>query len=199
MQFRMSEKGKKCNFVCAKKGKRAIWQFRFNVAVKAELSASEERAKEQLAKKEAELKRLELGAEVRKTKHHETMRLLGDKKKVSTDNRSWVLDYFCETVCLPISEINHFFSVSDPGCLSRFFHPVFRIRIFSIPDTGSTSKNLSILTQNIPSKLSEIWSGLFIPDPDPDSVSIPDPGSRGSKRHRIPDPRSCSATQNFLD
>ncbi len=54
--------------------------------MKAELGASEERAREQLAKKEAELKRLELGAEVRKTKHHETMRLLGDKKKVSTDN-----------------------------------------------------------------------------------------------------------------
>ncbi len=51
--------------------------------MKAELGASEERAREQLAKKEAELKRLELGAEVRKTKHHETMRLLGDKKKVS--------------------------------------------------------------------------------------------------------------------
>jgi hypothetical protein len=48
------------------------------------------------------------------------------------------------------------------------------------------------------SKLSEIWSGLFIPDPDPDFLPIPDPGSRGqkgtgsrvqgSKRHRIPDP-----------
>ncbi len=30
---------------------------------------------------------------------------------------------------------------------------------------------------------------LFIPDPDPDVLSITDPGSRmqGSKRHRIPD------------
>ncbi len=28
----------------------------------------------------------------------------------------------------------------------------------------------------------------FIPDPDPDFLPIPDPGSRGSKRHRIPDP-----------
>jgi hypothetical protein len=91
VQFLLSEKLKKCNSVCAKKGKSAIsyerkrekGQFRFNIAVKAELGASEERAKEQLAKKEAELKRLELGAEVRKTKHHETMRLLGDKKKVS--------------------------------------------------------------------------------------------------------------------
>ncbi len=31
------------------------------------------------------------------------------------------------------------------------------------------------------SKLSEIWSGLFIPDPDPDLLPIPDPGSRGQK------------------
>ncbi len=26
------------------------------------------------------------------------------------------------------------------------------------------------------SNLSEIWSGLFIPDPDPDFLPIPDPG-----------------------
>ncbi len=69
-------------------------QFHCNVAVKAQLGASEERAREQLAKKEAELKRLELGAEVRKTKHHETMRLLGDKKKVRTDSRVWILIFF---------------------------------------------------------------------------------------------------------
>jgi hypothetical protein len=46
---------------------------------------------------------------------------------------------------------------------------------------GSSSKNLSILAQNIFSKLSEIWSWLFIPDPDPDFLLIPDPGSRGQK------------------
>jgi len=52
---------------------------------------------------------------------------------------------------------------------------------FSHP--GSLSKNLSILTQKITSKLSEIWFGLFIPDPDqdPEFVPIPDPGSRGQK------------------
>ncbi len=54
-----------------------------------------------------------------------------------------------------------FNSVADPGCLSR-------IRIFSIADPGSISKNLSILTQKIVTKLPEIWSGLFIPDPDAD-------------------------------
>jgi hypothetical protein len=43
------------------------------------------------------------------------------------------------------------------------------------------SKNLSILTQKIVSKLSEIGSGLVIPDPDPDFLPIPDPGSRGQK------------------
>ncbi len=53
-------------------------------------------------------------------------------------------------------------SDADPGCLSR-------IRIFSIPDPnffhpGSASKNLSILTQKIVSKLSEIWSGLYFHD-----------------------------------
>ncbi len=36
--------------------------------------------------------------------------------------------------------------------------------------------DLSILTQKIVSKLSEIWSGLFIPDPDTDFLPIPDLG-----------------------
>ncbi len=57
---------------------------------------------------------------------------------------------------------------------------------------GSASKNLSILTQTIVSKLSEIWSGLFSPDPHPWSGSrfFTHTGSwiQGSKRHRIPDP-----------
>ncbi len=44
-----------------------------------------------------------------------------------------------------------FFSVADPGCLSRildtnFSHPGSRIRIISIPVRGSASKNLNILT-----------------------------------------------------
>jgi hypothetical protein len=42
-------------------------------------------------------------------------------------------------------------SVVDPGYLSRipdpnFFHPGSRIRTVSIPDPGSASKNLSVLT-----------------------------------------------------
>jgi hypothetical protein len=65
--------------------------------------------------------------------------------------------------------------------------------MFSIPDPnfflpGSASKNLSILIQKIVSKLSEIWSGLSIPDPDPDFITHPGSWIHGSERHRIPDP-----------
>jgi hypothetical protein len=74
-----------------------------------------------------------------------------------------------------------------PG--SEFFpipDPESRVKKISDPGSGSASKsNLSILTQKIVSKLSEIWSGMIIPDPDLDFLPIPDPGS---KRHRIPDP-----------
>ncbi len=72
--------------------------------------------------------------------------------------------------------------IRDPGSRIRIFPSRIRIKEF-----------LSILTLKIVSKLLEIWSGLFIPDPDPDVWPIPDPGSRiqGSKRHRIPDPQHC--------
>jgi hypothetical protein len=52
-----------------------------------------------------------------------------------------------------------------------------------IPDHWSVyaSKNLSIFNPKIVSKLPEIWSGMFIPDPDLDLLPIPDPGSRGQK------------------
>jgi hypothetical protein len=52
---------------------------------------------------------------------------------------------------LRFAHLCHIFisSVADPGCLSlnRLFPS--RIRFFSIPDPGSASKNLSILTQKI--------------------------------------------------
>jgi hypothetical protein len=75
-------------------------------------------------------------------------------------------------------------SVADPGCLSwipdqNFSHPGSWAQSQKHPRFGSASKNLSILTQKIVSKLSKIWSGLFIPDPDPDFfffLPIPDPG-----------------------
>jgi hypothetical protein len=58
-------------------------------------------------------------------------------------------------------------SVADPECLSRIQDPNF-----SIPD---------------PPKLSEIRSGLFIPDPDPDFLPIPNPGVK-----KAPDPGSAT-------
>ncbi len=82
--------------------------------------------------------------------------------------------------------------IPDPG--SDFFPS--RIRTVSIPDPGSSSKNLSILTpkkaKEMVSKLQKIWSGLFIPDPGSGCwlSPIPDPGYRGQKgtQSRIPDP-----------
>ncbi len=89
-------------------------------------------------------------------------------------------------------------SVADPGYLSRipdpfffhpgsvFFHPGSRFQIFPIPDSGSASKNLSILTPKMVLKLSEIWPGcssrilIFYPS-----------RIQGSERHRIPDPEHC--------
>ncbi len=57
-----------------------------------------------------------------------------------------------------------------PSCSSGFgTNPESRIWIFSIPEPESASKNLSILTKKIDTKLWEIWSGLFIPNPDPGS------------------------------
>ncbi len=59
------------------------------------------------------------------------------------------------------------FSFADPN----FFHPGSRIRI----------KELKYFNPKIVSKHSDIWSGLFIPDPDPDFLPIPDPKPRGQR------------------
>jgi hypothetical protein len=91
--------------------------------------------------------------------------------------------------------------IPDPG--SAFF-PSW------ILDPWSSSKNLSILTQKMVSKLSEIWSGFFIPDTDPGSWLfihprsqswIPDPGSSVQKGtgSQITDPGSGSATLEISD
>ncbi len=81
----------------------------------------------------------------------------------------------------------------NPGCLYRIPDPNF-----SIPDPGS--KRLGSRIRNphqsiffnpkIVSKLTEIWYGMFIPDPDLDFLPNQDLGFwiQGSKRHRIPDP-----------
>ncbi len=93
--------------------------------------------------------------------------------EISTGTRACVADPGCLSPIQIFSIPDPNFSIPDPS----FFHPGFRIRIFPpsrIPD-------LHQRIYPVASKLSEIWSGLFIPDPDP--------GSRGQKgtRSRIPD------------
>jgi hypothetical protein len=66
-------------------------------------------------------------------------------------------------------------------------YPGSRIRVFSIMDPGSASKNLSMLTPKNGSKRSKIWFGFFIPDPDPDFLPIPDPAV-----NKAPDPGSAT-------
>jgi hypothetical protein len=81
-----------------------------------------------------------------------------------------------------------------PG--SEFFHPGSRVEKID----GSASKNLSILTPKIFSKLSEMLSRMLIPDPDPESSvfypsRIPDPGIKTA-----PDPGSGTATlRKFIE
>ncbi len=53
-----------------------------------------------------------------------------------------------------------------------------RIQIFSIPDPHQ--RILSIVTLKSVSKLSEIWSVLFIPDPDPDFYPSRSRGQKGT-------------------
>ncbi len=60
------------------------------------------------------------------------------------------------------------------------------------PESGSAWKKFKYFNPKIVSKLSEIWSGLFIPDPDPDF--IPDPRV---KKAPDPDPQHCF-TQSLL-
>jgi hypothetical protein len=83
--------------------------------------------------------------------------------------------------------------IPDPA--SDFFPS--RIRIVSIPDPGSASKNLSILTQNngfyaVGNMILVVHPGSRIPDPDPDFLPIPDPGVK-----KAPDPGSGSGTLHY--
>jgi hypothetical protein len=81
----------------------------------------------------------------------------------------------------PLCSAIQFASVADPGCLSW-------IQISSVLDPGSASKNLCVLTQ----KNGFQPLGNMIPDPDPDFLPIPGPGS---EKHQIPDPdlQHCSS------
>ncbi len=77
--------------------------------------------------------------------------------------------------------------IPDPG--SDFLPS--RIRTVSIPDTGSASKYLSILTPKKPKKwflsTRKYDPGCSSRIPDPDADFYPS-RIQGSKRHRIPDP-----------
>ncbi len=66
---------------------------------------------------------------------------------------------------------------------SNFFHHWSRVK--KISDPGSASNNLSILTPKNVSKLSEIWSGMFIPGPDLGSCFFTHSGS-GVKKAQDP-------------
>ncbi len=63
--------------------------------------------------------------------------------------------------------------------------------IFSIPDPGTASKNLSILTQNIVSKLSWKYDpSCSYRNSDPDFLPISDPRSALQHCKILPDPGS---------
>ncbi len=64
------------------------------------------------------------------------------------------------------------------------------------PGSGSTSKLFKYFNPKIVSKLLEVSSGMFIPDPDLDFLPILNPWSRiqGSKRPQIPDPQHRKTT-----
>ncbi len=75
-----------------------------------------------------------------------------------------------------------------------------RIRLFPslIPGQKDSGSRIRIkeftYSRTIVSKLSKIWYGMLIPDPDLDFLPILD---QGSKRHRIPDPQHC--LKSFLE
>ncbi len=92
----------------------------------------------------------------------------------------------------------HFWFGDDKGCTGKSgfriwdVYPGFRFRIFSsqIPDPGSKrfrflDQHKRIFNPKINFKLSEIWSGMLIPDSDPGpdleiyTSGIQDLGSRG--------------------
>ncbi len=88
------------------------------------------------------------------------------------------------------------YSVADPGYYPGSECFLSPIHIFSIPDPHQRIKYFN--PKNV-SKLSEISSGLFIPDPYPDFFSpsqAPDPGSRGKK---APDPGSATLVINTTE
>ncbi len=88
----------------------------------------------------------------------------------------------------------------------RDVYPGSRIRIFPAriqghKDSGSRIRIKEFkyfLTQKIVSKLSEIWSTMFIPDRDRDFLPTPDPGVKKATGFRIPDPGSATPIRDWL-
>ncbi len=103
---------------------------------------------------------------------------------------AWIVSgYFLNYFVSTLMEETYLFASLDLcwRCRWKFFeYGIWQAVV--IPDPGSASKNLSILSQKNFSNLSEIWSVLFIPDPDPDFFTHPGSRIQGSKRHRVPDP-----------
>jgi hypothetical protein len=81
--------------------------------------------------------------------------------------------------------------IPDPSC----FHLRSRIQGQQFSRIRIRNKDLSIFTQKMVSKLSEIWSGMFISDPDLDFfLPMPDPVVK-----KAPDPGYRSATLLGID
>ncbi len=91
---------------------------------------------------------------------------------------------------LMITDMVPTYSVANPVVYSGIRIRIFPSQMQGQQDSGSgsASENLSILTQKIVSKLSEIWSGMNISNPDLDFLPISYPGVKNA-----PDPRSVSA------
>ncbi len=79
--------------------------------------------------------------------------------------------------------------IPDPN----FSFPDPESRVKKIPWSRIRIRNKKFKYLKVVSKLSEIWSGMLIPNPD--FLPIPDPGSRGQKdtgsRISDPDPQHC--------
>jgi hypothetical protein len=84
-----------------------------------------------------------------------------------------------------VDVLSEFFCAFNTMLLSQDIYPgsdffPSRIRTVCIPDPGSASKNLSILTQKKTKKYDPGCSSR-IPDPDAVFLPIPDPGPKGQK------------------
>jgi hypothetical protein len=84
--------------------------------------------------------------------------------------------------------------IPDPNV----FHPGSRVIRILDPGSGFTSKLFKYFNPKIVSKLSEIWSGMFIPDPDLDFFThsgslIQDPGVE-----KAPDPGSATLKKSTV-